>query len=122
MRTRPTRNRSPENVRPQLEKLSSDLVQIQHLLQDELYQARSVLAELTPTLSEMLAQVAKQARESGREIKALVDSGNHDDVREDATEQLADAEALNNAIEQVREVLRHDANEQNVLSEADYFL
>ena len=117
---RPSRKRRINAVPRELDKLAADLSKIRGLLNDDLYKAREVLNELTPRLSELLAEAARAARQAEhgvRELGEKAEDGNAEEQRAEVREQLAELNELEQSLEELREALSRDANEQDVLTE-----
>jgi hypothetical protein len=103
-------------------KLALDLSLIRQELQQDLNNARSVLDRLAIPLSRMIAEAAQAARQVEQATNRLAqDAGSHerDENQAEAREQLAMVQDLARSLEDIRDALRRDANDQDIFNSED---
>jgi uncharacterized phage infection (PIP) family protein YhgE len=83
-------------------------------------EARKMLAELTPSLQELMAQLAKDTEKLKEETTAQAEKTAEKTAEETqaaAKETLAKQERLNDQVEALQDALRSDANKQDVFED-----
>jgi hypothetical protein len=110
--------------------LLSDLKRARELMRDDLQEARQTIAQLSPPLQTLLAELARDVQAGVRDLQDALDANaadenqpdsddeRHDEAIENAIdEQQEQADAIAQRLEQLRETLRDDAAEQNIEEE-----
>lgn len=112
-------NRMPVTAKDQAEQLADYLKKALELFREPMEQARQSLSKLTPSLAETMKQLAKKTeelRDKTSNQAQQVSEKLADEVKADARQALADQQRLNQQVEALKDALRADANQQDILN------
>jgi len=115
-----TFGREPVSARDSAEELATWLKQALDLFREPMEQARQNLAQMAPTLADTMKQLAKKTddlRDKTTNQAQQVQEKLPDEAKSDARQVLAGQQRLNQQVEALKDALRADANQQNVLSQ-----
>ena len=122
MQERRHAQRDPITVRPDVEAVAAEVKRALALLRPHMDAARQQVAELAPKLSELAAALAKETKalkeETHRQEEAAKEKA-PEETKEEAAKTLAKQESLNEKLEPLKDLLRADANQQNILEPAE---
>lgn len=110
--------RMPVSTREQADELAAWLQQALNLFRQPMDEARNDLAKLAPTLAETMKQLAKKAEELREKSTNQAQQAHEkmpEETKAEARQALAQQQRLNEKIESLKDALRADANQQNIL-------
>ena len=113
-----TFGRAPVSARDSADELAEYLKRALELFRQPMEEARKNLAQLTPTLAETMKQLAKKTDELKDKTTNQAQQATEklpDEAKADARQALAEQQRLNQQVEALKDALRADANQQNVL-------
>jgi hypothetical protein len=108
----------PVTHRAESETLAAEVKRALDLLRPHVEAARQQLAQLTPKLSELAKALAKETGELKQETQKQEEAAKEkapEQAKADAEKALAQQEKLNEKVETLKDLLRAEANKQNVL-------
>ncbi len=111
---------APLSARPHAEQLAGRVKLALDLLRKPMADARQELAKLSPTVSQLAAALAKEQAEVKKETEKRAASEpqkNPDDAKGDAEKQIAQQQRLNQKVETLKDLVRADANKQDILKQ-----
>ena len=114
--------RDPRALPSEVEQIALEVKRALDLLRTPIAESRELIASLTPKLSELMSQLAKEANrleEKSKEQteKEGAEGQEKEQSQAEARQQLAEQEALNEKVDELKDVLRADANQQDMLAE-----
>ena len=112
--------RAPLSAREPVEALAEYLKRALELFRDPMEEARKNLAKMTPTLAETMKQLAKKTDELKDKTTNQAQQATEklpDEAKTDARQALAEQQRLNQQVEALKDALRADANQQDVLKQ-----
>ncbi|EDY21451.1 hypothetical protein CfE428DRAFT_0696 [Chthoniobacter flavus Ellin428] len=112
-------SRMPVTAKDQADQLADYLRQALDLLREPMEQSRESLSKLTPSLAQTMKQLAKKTeelRDKTSNQAQQVSEKLTDEAKADARQALADQQRLNQQVESLKDALRADANQQDILS------
>jgi len=110
--------RAPVTAGPEAVALADYLQKALDLLKQPMADARKELAKLTPTLADTMKQLAKKAEELKDQTSNQAQQAHEklpDEAKADARQALAQQQQLNQRIDALKDALRADANQQNIM-------
>lgn len=110
----------PSSRQTEVETLALEVKKAIDLLRPHAEAARKQIAELTPKLSEYAQALAKETEKLKAETQKQEDSAKDkapEQVKADAEKALVEQEALSEKVESLKDLLRADANQQNIMHE-----
>jgi hypothetical protein len=110
--------RPPVSAREQADLLAAYLQQALNLFRQPMDDARKALAKLAPTLAETMKQLAKKTEELKEKTTNQAQQAHEklpDEAKADARDALAQQQRLNEKVDALKDALRADANQQNIL-------
>ena len=110
--------RMPVSTREQADELAAWLQQALNLFREPMDAARKSLAKLAPTLAETMKQLAKKTEELKEKTTNQAQQAHEklpEETKAEARQALAQQQQLNEKIESLKDALRADANQQNIL-------
>jgi len=112
-------DRDPMAVQQDVQKVAEKVKEALDHLRKPVAEAREQLAQLTPKLSEMMAKLAEETKALQAETTEQAEKApNQNEQGQAAAEQLvAKQEALNEKIDTLKDALRSDANQQDILKD-----
>ena len=105
-------------ARQQAEELAGQVKLALDLLRKPMADARKELAKLAPTVSQLAAALAKEQTEVKKETEKRAkdeQQKNPDDAKAEAEKQIAQQQQLNQKVETLKDLVRADANKQDIL-------
>jgi uncharacterized phage infection (PIP) family protein YhgE len=118
MTERSQQDREPQSVAKEAERLAALVKDALELLRKPVEDARKEVAKLAPTVSQMAAQLAKETeklQEKTTEQAQKAPEQKREESKAGAQQTLAAQKALNAKVETLKDALRADANQQNIL-------
>lgn len=116
LRARP--EREPVAVPDDVAQVEAQVRQALDLLRKPIDDARLAIAQMAPKLHELMAQLAKDAEELKKETEEQAKNAEQaqpEKAQADAQKALAEQQKLNDNVEALKDALRAEANEQNIL-------
>jgi hypothetical protein len=113
-------SRVPVSARDQADQLADYLRKALDLFREPMEQARQNLAQLTPTLADTMKQLAKKTEELKEKTMNEAQQAHDklpDEAKADARQVLTEQQRLNQQIEALKDALRADANQQDILKQ-----
>ncbi len=110
--------RAPSTAGPEAVALADYLQKALDLFKQPMADARKELAKLTPTLADTMKQLAKKAEELKDQTSNQAQQAHEklpDEAKADARQALAQQQQLNQRIDALKDALRADANQQNIM-------
>jgi len=110
--------RPPVSAREQADQLADYLAQALALFRQPMDDARKELAKLAPTLADTMKQLAKKTEELKEQTTNQAQQAQEklpEEAKADARQALAQQQRLNEKIDALKDALRADANQQNIL-------
>lgn len=110
--------RMPVSAREQADELAAWLQQALNLFRQPMDEARKDLAKLAPTLAETMKQLARKTEELKEKTTNQAQQAHEklpEETKTEARQTLAQQQRLNEKIESLKDALRADANQQNIL-------
>ncbi|MEO8353116.1 MAG: hypothetical protein ABI680_15405, partial [Chthoniobacteraceae bacterium] len=114
--------RAPESQRVEANELAEELKKALALLRPQMELARQQVADMAPKLSELAAALAKEAeqlKEKTQEQEQAAPQKPPEQSVAEAQQALAEQENLNAKLEPLKDLLRADANRQDILDAAE---
>ncbi|MDR3401500.1 MAG: hypothetical protein P4L99_03290 [Chthoniobacter sp.] len=111
-------SRAPVSAKDQADQLADYLKQALELFREPMEQARKSLAEQTPSLAETMKQLAKKTEDLKDKTTNQAQQATEklpDEAKADARQVLAEQQRLNQQVEALKDALRADANQQDIL-------
>lgn len=111
--------RVPVSAKDQAEQLADYLRQALELFREPMEQARKNLAKQAPSLAETMKNLAKKTeelRDKTSNEAQQVSEKLPDEAKADARQTLAEQQRLNQQLEALKDALRADANQQDILN------
>jgi len=109
------------SMRSEAEALAAEVRYALELLKPQVDRARDQLQHLAPKLNEVAQALAKKAEELKQEAKQQQEQArekSEEQVRQDAAKAVAQQEQLNEKLDALKDLLRADANKQDMLDAA----
>ena len=114
-------NRQAQGMAENLSKLQDQVEAVAEQMEPAVEQAREQLAGLAPSVPEMLRELAEQVGEQQADAEALAEqapSAEAGEIAEGVEEMVAQAEQAAERLDEAMDALRHEANSEDLLSEA----
>lgn len=110
------RERAVQAVPVEVEQVAAQVRLALDLFRQPMADARKTVEELTPKLSQMMQNLAKKADDLQKKTEEQKNSEKPpEQKRAEAQQALAEQQALNEKIEDLKDALRAEANQQNIL-------
>ena len=109
---------TPESSRAQLEQIAAKVQAALAHLRNPMDAARKNLAKLTPSITDLALALAKEEaalKKDSNQLSAKVATAKPADNQAEARPQLARQQDINGRIETLKDLIRADASEQNIL-------
>lgn len=109
------------SMRSEAEALAAEVRYALELLKPQVERARDQLQHLAPKLNEVAQALAKKAEELKQEAKQQQEQArekSEEQIRQDAAKAVAQQEQLNEKLDALKDLLRADANKQDMLDAA----
>ncbi len=109
---------APVTARAEAAAMADYLQKALDLFLEPMAEARKELAKLTPTLADTMKQLAKKADELKEQTTNQAQQAHEklpDEAKADARQALAKQQQLNEKIDALKDALRADANQQNIM-------
>ncbi|MEO6738840.1 MAG: hypothetical protein ABIP20_01215, partial [Chthoniobacteraceae bacterium] len=109
---------APVTARQHAEQLAGQVKLALDLFRKPMEDARRRLAKLSPTVSQLASALAKEQAEVKKETEkraATAKEKNPEDAKTDAQKQIAQQQQLNQKVETLKDLVRADANKQDIL-------
>jgi len=119
MNQRPNLDRVPASAKSEAERLAGQVKLALDLLRKHIQTARERLAKLSPKIREIAAALAKEQEEIKKETTEQAEQTEQQKPEEAKTEnqeRLAEQQKLNQKVETLKDLLRAEANKQNILN------
>ena len=120
MNDRFQQDREPQSVAREAERLAALLKDALELLRKPVEDARKEVAKLAPTVSQMAAQLAKETEkleEKTTDQAQKAPEEKREESKAAAQQAFTAQKALNEKVETLKDALRADANQQNILQQ-----
>jgi hypothetical protein len=109
---------APATARQHSEQLAGRVKLALDLLRKPMDEARKELTKLSPTVSQLASALAKEQAEVKKETEKRAkdeQQKNPDDAKAEAEKQIAQQQQLNQKVETLKDLVRADANKQDIL-------
>jgi len=113
-------SRVPVSAKDQAEQLAEYLKTVLDLFREPMEQARKNLAQLTPSLADTMKQLAKKTEDLKEKTTNQAQQAHEklpDEAKADARQALTEQQRLNQQLEALKDALRADANQQDILKQ-----
>ena len=110
--------RTPEGLPQEVAKIAAEVKAALELLRGPIAEARQALDAMTPKISDVAEQLAKETADLKKETQQQAEKAAEQKPEEAAVatqEKIAQQEKLNTKVEALKDLIRADANKQNVL-------
>jgi hypothetical protein len=118
MQNRGNIDRVPVTAKADSEQLAGQVKLALDLLRKHMDEARKRLAKIAPSISELAAALAKEQDEIKKDTDAQaekVEKQKPEEAKAEAQQQLADQKKLDQKVETLKDLIRAEANKQNIL-------
>lgn len=112
-------DRLPASAKADAERLAGQVKLALDLLRKPMQAARERLAKISPKISEIAAALAKEQEELKKETTEQASTAEQqktEDAKTQAEQRLAEQQKLNQKVDTLKELLRAEANKQNILN------